>query len=620
MHKKSVDLRIVADVVLMLSRPLIGKKTLKLVNDIPSGLPPVHADENRLQQILHNLIGNAVKFTESGTVTISAETKTGKLYVKVADTGFGIPKEDFERIFDSFEQVDASISRIHGGVGLGLAVTKNLVDLHGGKIWVESKPGKGTTFIFSLPTFKEDTEIQGIKRKSSEVKSQLYKTFIVEPINEKAVSTFLPPAGSKNHILIVDDDPISRQVLLNILHLKNFTVTEASGGLEALRLLKENQHIDLVLLDIMMPGMSGYEVCREIRDHFNTNQLPVIFLTAKNQDSDLAEAFDVGGNDFITKPISKIELVKRIETQLRLLEINRTLEEKVKERTQELTLINADLEKKQEELKKLHTILVQSEKMAALGILTAGVAHQMNNPASFTGMAVHNLKTDLEEFEEYLKDVTGYDSDDETRAEFDRRFKTLLDRLKTITQGITRMSENVTKLLEFSRPANGELKRKKLVELLQLNIDFARGKYMDDVDFITDFQVSPELLCNEANLNNAFMNIIINGCQAIIQYRNKTGQRDKGKLTIQTLRENNEVVIKFHDTGNGMSEEVRQRIFDPFFTTKAEGEGTGLGLSTSYKIIKEHNGRIEANSEEGRGTSFIIYFPFENPDKKEVES
>jgi ligand-binding sensor domain-containing protein/signal transduction histidine kinase len=282
----------------------------------------------------------------------------------------------------------------------------------------------------------------------------------------------------------------------------------------------------------------------------------------------------------------------------KLKQADRALEQKIQE-----------LEQKNEELKNTQAKLVQSEKMASLGILTAGVAHQMNNPISFTDLAVHNLETDLKEFREFLKEVTGFESHQGTREVFDEKFKTLFDRLETMNRGITRISGNVKKLMEFSEPTRGEWKKRKLSEMLEINIDFARGKYIENVDFVTDFQFKPELLCDELNLNNAFMNIIINGCQAIVELQKKTAQKTRGKLTITTLQVNDNVAINFLDTGVGMSEEIQKHIFDPFFTTKPEGEGIGLGLSTSYSIIKQHKGRVEVKSEEGKGTLFTIYLP-----------
>jgi two-component system sensor histidine kinase ChiS len=286
-----VDIHTLSDVVLTLSRPLTGSKDLELVNTIEQNVPPVEADENRLQQIMHNLVGNFVKFTESGTVRVSAELKDDMIYTHVSDTGIGIPEEKFERIFESFEQIEGSTARPYGGTGLGLAITRQLVELHGGKIWVESTVGKGSTFTFTLPVSHE--KIVG-KNGAEFPMSQMpvFDSFAEYSNWGKNIDSADTSRTGDFNIMVVDDDPVNRQVILNQLVLQNYKTTEASDGYEALQILERSRDFDLILLDIMMPRMSGYEVCRKIREHFPVHELPIIFLTAKNQVKDLVTAFN----------------------------------------------------------------------------------------------------------------------------------------------------------------------------------------------------------------------------------------------------------------------------------------------------------------------------------------
>jgi signal transduction histidine kinase/ligand-binding sensor domain-containing protein/serine phosphatase RsbU (regulator of sigma subunit) len=337
LHKNAVDLRALTDVVLTLSRPLIGSKNLELINDINADLEPVNADENRVQQIMHNLVGNAVKFTESGSVKVTARVEKSMIAVQVADTGVGIPRDKLKTIFRSFEQVEGSDTRIFEGTGLGLTVSKQLVELHGGTIRAESWEGKGTTIIFTLPVYKEKP---GQKR-AKDLAAPAPKTYTPAPVQElalgeQAVTNNGTEDSAQFHVLVVDDDPVNRQVILNHLAMQNYAVTVVPSGSEALKALENDSSFDLVILDIMMPYMSGYEVCRKIRERFPAHELPVIFLTAKNQVTDLIGGFSSGANDFISKPVAKSELLARIHTHLQLLEINRNLEEKVEERTREL--------------------------------------------------------------------------------------------------------------------------------------------------------------------------------------------------------------------------------------------------------------------------------------------
>lgn len=326
---KPLSLRAIVEVVLMLSKPLVGQKNVALVNDVAKGLPPVYGDENRLQQILLNLVGNAIKFTENGQVIISAVNRETHLEVQITDTGIGIPPDKFDDIFKSFEQVDASIARRHGGSGLGLAITKQLVTLHNGKIWLESEVEKGSTFYFTLPISREAAQITDDTFMPAQKYDENFEQISriqdeTSAISEAGASSSLQSdeVNYEFRILAVDDEPINLQVVSNMLSLQHFSITCAASGQEALDILAENPAFDLVLLDVMMPQMSGYEVCTRIRERFSANILPVILLTAKNQVSDLVVGFEAGANDYITKPISKNELLSRIKTHVRLAKIN----------------------------------------------------------------------------------------------------------------------------------------------------------------------------------------------------------------------------------------------------------------------------------------------------------
>ena len=330
---KPIGIREIVEVVLNLSQPLIKNKNLQLINAIPPDLTPAEADENRLQQILYNLVGNAIKFTDSGFVEISANfqseegelgtektqidsARTSKIQITVSDTGIGIPEDKLDRIFESFEQADGSTAREYGGTGLGLAVTKKLVELHGGCIQVESTVGVGSRFTFTL------TAALG---QSSELSSLSYSSCLLPAISKLNEEENIQPLqltqedqGQQFQIMIVDDEPVNLQVLINHLSLQNYAITQATNGIEALAMIERGFKPDLILLDVMMPRMTGYEVCQKLREQFPAYKLPIVMLTAKNQVTDLVEGFSVGANDYLTKPISKNELFARIKTHLSL--------------------------------------------------------------------------------------------------------------------------------------------------------------------------------------------------------------------------------------------------------------------------------------------------------------
>lgn len=312
----AVDMKMLTDIVLALSKPLVNEKLVSLKNEIDDHIPPVAGDKNRLQQIMHNLVGNAIKFTEQGSVTLSALEQNGMVEITVTDTGIGIPAHKLEDIFKSFEQVDASTERTYSGTGLGLSITKQLVELHGGKVWVESQESQGSRFTFSLPVSPK--ALRALMVDSNE-KLLRVRTYIEPQVVTN--SKVMEEDGSFFTVLIVDDEAVNRQVLVNQLSLHNYIVIQAVNGPEALEIIK-NIKPDLVLLDVMMPKMSGYEVCQKIRERYPAAELPVVMLTAKNQVMDLVAGFEAGANDYLPKPFSKNELLARIQTHLRLARVN----------------------------------------------------------------------------------------------------------------------------------------------------------------------------------------------------------------------------------------------------------------------------------------------------------
>lgn len=326
---KSIGMREIVEVVLSLHQAAIASKDIKLVNAISSNLPNVKADENRLQQILHNLVGNAIKFTNFGRVEISAKIKTPKnssspsssLEITVADTGIGIPADKIDRIFESFEQADGSTAREYGGTGLGLTITKQLIELHEGKIRVESVLNRGSKFIFTLPI---SGKVREENRRDWQRQGEMQTTSIVLEDDLQSEDLAIPDVVQDRQftVLIVDDEPVNLQVLVNYLALENYEIVQANNGWEALDAIENGLQPDLILLDVMMPRMTGYEVCQKLREKYLPNELPILMLTAKNQVSDLVEGLNSGANDYLTKPISKSELIARIKTHLQLSYIN----------------------------------------------------------------------------------------------------------------------------------------------------------------------------------------------------------------------------------------------------------------------------------------------------------
>lgn len=320
---RPLDLNSLVNVVLRVLEPLTQGKELQLVNSLATELPSVVADEDRLVQILHNLVGNAIKFTDRGQVEIIASMAGDMLQICVRDTGIGIQPDQLSAIFKEFEQGDGSASRSYSGTGLGLSITRHLVEHHGGKITVESTPGEGSAFCFTLPVTSEEATNLGTSAPLPALISLFQNSASKVPTPQ---FDEIPSFYSKEElirILIVDDEPINHQVLRQHLRSPHFDVLSAMNGMGALAMLEDpDLEVDLILLDVMMPGMSGYEVAEKIRETYLPSELPIIMVTAKNQVTDLVKGLQIGANDYLAKPFTKDEFLARLTTHLNLHRIN----------------------------------------------------------------------------------------------------------------------------------------------------------------------------------------------------------------------------------------------------------------------------------------------------------
>ncbi|MCW9000489.1 MAG: ATP-binding protein, partial [Kangiellaceae bacterium] len=293
LQRKAADLSSIVNVVISLLKPLAEEKSLQLINNISEQLPLVYADENRLQQVLHNLIGNAIKYTKQGSVEITAIAKNNFVEVCVIDTGIGIDPSQLKIIFEPFEQAELAETISHRGTGLGLSVSHQLIEEHGGSLWAESQLGNGSRFYFEIPMWLENVhEIESPTQIVTESKTGATpKLKSKTKANEIDKRVELRKGANKGRVLIADDDPINLQVLSDLLHINGYEVESAQDGLAAVE-LGESQKFDLAILDIMMPGLSGYEVCKKLREKYTAIELPILLLSARNQPGDISAGFE----------------------------------------------------------------------------------------------------------------------------------------------------------------------------------------------------------------------------------------------------------------------------------------------------------------------------------------
>ena len=390
---------------------------------------------------------------------------------------------------------------------------------------------------------------------------------------------------------------VSQNAVKKILENSGYEVITAQNGQEAWNLLKGSD-FQMVITDWMMPGMDGLTLCKKIREGDFSNHIYLILLTAKDKNEDLVHGFEYGFDDFLEKPVEPNELKARVLAGERIVKL-------------------------EEELKKSQAQLLQSEKMASVGQLAAGVAHEINNP---TGFVSSNLKTlsdyqddisgIIKAYRKLMEDLKNVMSKDafpsffkdqieqimrlEEEADLDFIMDDIGDLIKDCREGTERIKKIVIDLKDFAHPGEDKVQITDINNGIEstLNVVWNELKYKTKVT--KEYGKLPEIKCYPQQLNQVFMNILVNAAQAI---------EKQGKIHLSTLADDGYVEIKIRDTGSGIPEEHLSKIFDPFFTTKEVGKGTGLGLNVAYNIIKKHNGTIDVKSEVGKGTEFNIRIP-----------
>lgn len=324
---RSLSIQSIASGVLDMLRVMIEGKSVRLADRIPEHFPTVIADENRLIQILFNLLHNALKFTNEGEVSIHGYVKDGRAHIVVSDTGIGMDKDTMRRIFEPYEQGDSGSAIAEGGFGLGLSITKQLVELHGGSLQAASVPGQGSEFVFTLQLADQNATQE--EKQSDTLPSIDFADSAAAAASALPDSVPLRPHtmnASRPRIMVVDDDPVNLKVMETLLSAEEYDLTPVTSGKQALDLL-DFQEWDLVISDVMMPQMSGYELTRTIRERFTLTELPILLLTARSQPEDIENGFRAGANDYVSKPVDSWEVRSRVKA---LTEVKRSVRERLR--------------------------------------------------------------------------------------------------------------------------------------------------------------------------------------------------------------------------------------------------------------------------------------------------
>ncbi|WP_442942263.1 hybrid sensor histidine kinase/response regulator [Nostoc sp.] len=422
------------------------------------------------------------------------------------------------------------------------------------------------------------------------------------------------------HILLVDDNPNNLKVLSEMIQGYGWKALMATNGESAIE-QTEYALPDLILLDVMMPGIDGFETCRRLKANPITQNIPVIFMTALSDSKDKVKGLEIGAVDYVTKPFQQEEVIARLKLHLKISHLTYTLEQRVQERTAELT-------QSLQQLQQTQLQLIQSEKMSTLGQLVAGIGHEINNPIGFiegnfsyiteyTNNLLHLVNLQQKklphpepEIEELLNQM-----------DFEYLAEDIPKLLASMRQGIDRLKGISLSLRTFARSDISSKMEFQIHEGINSTLMLLKHRLQNKgnhpaIEVITQYGKLPPISCYPGQLNQVFMNIIANAIDALDDLnQNHSDQKIaacSNTITITTSvnYQQETVIICIQDNGPGMLPEVQTRIFEQSFTTKPVGKGTGLGLAISYQIIVDkHNGQIDCLSIPGEGTKFIITLP-----------
>ncbi|MEG4199793.1 response regulator [Microcoleus sp. Pol12A5] len=435
--------------------------------------------------------------------------------------------------------------------------------------------------------------------------------------------------SSPELILVVDDTPANLEVVCETLSDAGYEVVTAINGDRALKRVQAYPP-DLILLDVQMPGIDGFETCQRLKADPSTASIPIIFMTALSDADSKVKGFDLGAVDYITKPFQEQEVLARVKTHLQLRQLTKNLEQRVAEQT-------ADLEAAFIQLQQSQCHLVNTEKMSALGNLVAGVAHEINNPLGFIAGNLNPAKDYIKDLFQlialYQKELSYPSATLQAFVEeIDLEYlqEDLPKLIDSMQEGVDRIRTISTSLRTFSRsdcelPITCNIHDGIDSTLLILKHRLKANDSRPEIQVITDYGDLPQVECFAGQLNQVFMNVLANAIDALeesnqgrsfAQIKTKPNQ-----ITVKTQLSESQAVIRIQDNGIGMTDAVKPKIFEHLFTTKGVGQGTGLGLAIAHQIVvQKHSGTLEVTSALGQGTEFVISIPLKAIAVKDIQA
>lgn len=583
------------------ARQMAEDKGIQLSIEVDSALGSVALDRDKTEKILLNLIFNALKFTlKGGTVTVQCRKSSERVVFAVKDTGVGIPKHKLPQVFTRFFQADDSSSRKYQGVGIGLSLVKEFTELQGGTVAVDSVEGQGSTFTVELPYVEvpatggdtvmftrpaaSEAPTANANAGSQEWLSDLYRRAERAPaqVQEESQTDATPAeADSRPLILVADDEPDMLRFMASQLRA-HYRVVKAPDGQRAVDAAIANPP-DLVLTDMMMPVKDGLTVCKELRAHPATRSVPVVMITARADEETKLAALGAGANDFLPKPFSITELHVRVKNLLDSARFQSQLERQ-----------NIELEATLTELRQTQEQLIMKEKLASLGVWSAGIIHEMNNPLNFARTGLYALRN----------------KDKHLPAGEQADFKELL---ADIEDGIKRVHLIVSDLRTYAHPGKEDAHEEAPVdEVLRVALRFFSGDVQGNVEVIKNIPPGLTAFVNRNKLIQVLGNLLQNAVDALKTKPFTNGEHPTITISGEAAGSRSRIIIR--DNGPGIPAGNLPKIFDPFFTTKEVGKGMGLGLGICYRIVQGFGGSISVRSEAGSFCEFTLDLPAEQPD------
>ena len=553
----ATDLAVYTADLASIFRAAVEKAGLTLNIDCP-GLPePVYVDREMWEKVVLNLLSNAFKHTFEGGIDVKLRWREGCVELTVADTGVGIRPEELPRLFERFHQIKEAKSRTHEGTGIGLALVRQLVQLHGGTITVESREGKGSIFKVALKTGRDHLPADQVKAastpSSTAPRAAAYAEEAIRWLPELMTADVEPEASarrdfSKKRIVVADDNADMREYLRKLL-AGRYEVVVTANGKEALAAIR-GRRPDLILSDIMMPVMDGLELLKELRADLELRTLPVIFLSARAGEEAKIGWIGLGVDDYIVKPFSVKELLARVQTQLNLSEIR---ENAIKQ----VAFANAELE-----------------------TFNYSVAHDLRAP----------LRS-IDGFSKLLLDKYAEKIDEEGR-----------DFLRRVRAGASRMGELIDDLLRLANVTRGVLRRE-IVDLSALARQVAEGLQNAAADRAVEFIIAPDL---KAEGDGVLLQLVLENLLG--NAWKYTSKHQSARIEFGATRAEGRPVYFVRDDGAGFDIVFANKLFKPFsrLHTLREFEGSGIGLATVSRIIARHGGRIWGEGQVEKGAAFYF--------------